>query len=111
MNPMNQNHDRRLFLQAGTAIAANSVFRISARAEENTESTPNEKISIGIMGANNRGAAIAKGMMDTGEVEIAYICDVDDQVSSARQRSDHQGAIAPTKGGHRLSADSGRPKC
>ncbi len=82
MNFMNRTHHRRLFLQAGAAIAANSMVRPWAHAEEKTETSPNEKISIGIMGANGRGTAIAKGMLDTGEVDIVYLCDVDQQVTA-----------------------------
>lgn len=39
--------------------------------------SPGERVAIGIMGVNGRGGAIAKNMMATGQVDIAYICDVD----------------------------------
>ncbi len=48
----------------------------STRADESPAS-PGERISIGIMGVNGRGGAIARNMMATGQVDIAYICDVD----------------------------------
>lgn len=78
---MNRDRDRRLFLKAGAAILANSLVRRPALGEERSELPASEKIVIGIMGANNRGAAIAKGMIDSGQVRIGYICDVDQRVT------------------------------
>lgn len=43
------------------------------------EGSPNEKIVVGIMGTNSRGAALAEGFAKLQSVEVAYICDVDDQ--------------------------------
>ncbi len=42
---------------------------------------PSEKLSIGVMGVNGRGGAIVKGMMASGQVDIAYICDVDERAA------------------------------
>lgn len=41
--------------------------------------SPNEKIIVGIMGTNSRGAALAEGFAKLPDAEVAYICDVDDQ--------------------------------
>ncbi|NNE00536.1 MAG: gfo/Idh/MocA family oxidoreductase, partial [Pirellulaceae bacterium] len=77
---MNRQHDRRLFLKAGAAIAA-STCAPRARAQDPPKKPPSENIVIGIMGANNRGTAIAKGMLASGQAEIAYVCDVDQRVT------------------------------
>ena len=44
--------------------------------------SPNEKVVIGIMGVNGRGTNIARGMIESGNAEIAYVCDVDDRASA-----------------------------
>ncbi|MCP4887814.1 Gfo/Idh/MocA family oxidoreductase [Rubripirellula sp.] len=75
----NTHRDRRLFLKAGAAaVATTSSFANPLLAqEEQVAESPGEKILIGIMGVNGRGAAIANGMMAAKNTEIAYICDVD----------------------------------
>ena len=50
----------------------------SLSADDSPQSaSPGERLSIGIMGVNGRGGAIARNMMATGQIDIAYICDVD----------------------------------
>jgi len=82
---MNQQHDRRLFLKAGASILAASSAR-HAWADEEKSSAPasaNEKISIGVMGVNNRGRAVSRGMLGTSQVDIVYVCDVDERASAS----------------------------
>jgi predicted dehydrogenase len=76
-----RQRDRRLFLKSNVATFAAATWGASALGQEAT--SPNEKIRLGVMGVNGRGASIAQGMIETGQVEIAYICDVD---SRARER-------------------------
>ncbi len=77
----NLQRDRRLFLKAGaTAAAAASLSGWSRPlgAQDNAPAdSPGEKVVMGIMGVNGRGAAIANGMMAAKNTEVAYICDVD----------------------------------
>lgn len=77
----NLQRDRRLFLKAGaTAAAAASLSGWSRPlgAQHNAPAdSPGEKVVMGIMGVNGRGAAIANGMMAAKNTEVAYICDVD----------------------------------
>ncbi len=77
---MNWKQDRRLFLKAGVASTAACLVR-GAEASEPVKESPNEKVVLGIMGVNGRGAAIARGMLAASNAEIAYICDVDDRAS------------------------------
>ncbi|MCC9599412.1 Gfo/Idh/MocA family oxidoreductase [Stieleria sp. JC731] len=77
----NTNRDRRLFLAAmattAVSIGSNRASGQDEAAAETNPVSPNDRLSIGIMGVNGRGAAIAKGMLATGQVDISYICDVD----------------------------------
>jgi len=83
---MNREQDRRLFLKSGTAaVAAGAIAAREVPADEKTETPPSEKVVIGIMGVNGRGAAIAKGMMASGNAEIAYVCDVDQNAAKRVQ--------------------------
>lgn len=82
INPENLQRDRRLFLKSGTAAAAAYGLASTVVAQDSTkEAAPAERLSIGIMGVNGRGGAIAKGMMASGQVDIAYICDVDQRAA------------------------------
>lgn len=73
--------DRRLFLKAGAASAvtvATAVGRgIQAQDAAPEKDSPGERIVLGIMGVNGRGAAIAQGMMAAANTQIGAICDVD----------------------------------
>lgn len=74
----NSQRDRRLFLKSGAASVAALGLSDHLRAQETpAAAAPSERLSIGIMGVNGRGGAIARNMMATGQVDIAYICDVD----------------------------------
>ncbi|MCG8653515.1 MAG: Gfo/Idh/MocA family oxidoreductase [Pirellulales bacterium] len=79
---MNREQDRRLFLKTGLSAATLATTAMQTSAAPAKESA-NEKIVMGIMGVNGRGAAIARGMVAAANTEIAYICDVD---SRAAQR-------------------------
>src|SRR5262245_21037752 len=72
---------RRAFMEssaAGAAFAAGSYFVSGAAAQQ--PKSLGERIQIGIMGVNGRGSALASGFMDQPNCEIAYICDVDENV-------------------------------
>ena len=88
MNPMeNQQRDRRLFLKTGVASTLAWTAGGKLNAEDDSPSVPaSERITIGIMGVNGRGGAIARGMMATGQVDIAYICDVDSRAAERAEK-------------------------
>ena len=72
----NHDRDRRLFLKgvAATTALALSAPRISpARSPRTT----NERLTVGLMGLNGRGSALAKGFMELHNVEVSHVCDVD----------------------------------
>ncbi|WP_286177573.1 Gfo/Idh/MocA family protein [Rhodopirellula sp. JC639] len=74
--------DRRLFLKTGAAsmTALGLSSRLDAQ-EQPAAAAPSEKLSIGVMGVNGRGGAIVKGMLASGQVDVAYICDVDERAA------------------------------
>ncbi len=106
-----REQDRRLFLKAGVASAAALVGARAAAQESTTSQSkdgqPNDKVVIGIMGVNGRGAAIARGMMDTGQTHIAYICDVDERAAGSVSESvaNKQGAKPQVVGDFRKILD------
>ncbi|HVU85796.1 MAG TPA: Gfo/Idh/MocA family oxidoreductase [Pirellulales bacterium] len=72
---------RRAFLATGTAaLAATTLAPRVLRAARSA----NERITLGVMGINGRGRALATVLAGQPDVDIAYLCDVD------------QGAIGPT---------------
>lgn len=76
---MDNKIERREFLKKmsalglGVGIAGTGAPRVFAGG------SPNEKIIIGVMGTNSRGAALARGFSSLPGTEVAYICDVDEQ--------------------------------
>lgn len=69
--------NRRQFIKQSTliglgALSTSSLFAYRGR--------PNEKITIGIVGANSRGAFLAQAFAKLPDVEVTYICDVDSTV-------------------------------
>ncbi|NNE00724.1 MAG: Gfo/Idh/MocA family oxidoreductase [Pirellulaceae bacterium] len=106
---MNRNHDRRLFLKAGSALAATAITRPSpfVSAQESSTQSPSEKIVLGIMGVNGRGKAIARGMMNQPNVQIGYICDVDSRAAelTAKLVTKDQGTAPKVAGDFRRVLD------
>ena len=91
IDPENLQRDRRLFLKSGAVAAAayglaGKANAVDSEADSQAEAAPVEKLSIGIMGVNGRGGAIAKGMMASGQVDIAYICDVDERAAERAEK-------------------------
>ena len=70
------NETRRNFIKkstiAGTALAI-SPFHIFGKG------SPNEKIVVAAMGVRSRGMGLATNFAQMPNVEIAYVCDVDDR--------------------------------
>ncbi|MEO5976528.1 MAG: twin-arginine translocation signal domain-containing protein, partial [Chryseolinea sp.] len=69
--------NRRTFIKQSAAASAGlfvapSVFSFHG--------SPNEKVVMGVMGTNSRGLYLAKMLAKQPNVEVAYICDVDENV-------------------------------
>ncbi len=68
--------NRRHFLQA----SASTLAGLSARTAAGAADRPNERIVLAVMGLRNRGRDLVRGFADLENVEIAYLCEVDDNV-------------------------------
>ena len=88
--------DRRLFLKSGAAASVLAASNLEMLVHAQPPATPpSEKVVLGVMGVNGRGAAISQGMVATGQAEIAYVCDVDKR--AAERVSDLIGSKQATK--------------
>ncbi len=71
-------HNRRDFLKKASATTL-GVSLLGGHQYGAFSSAPaNDKLVVGIMGVNSRGSALATGFAKTPGIEVAYICDVDD---------------------------------
>ncbi|MBC7923568.1 MAG: Gfo/Idh/MocA family oxidoreductase [Ferruginibacter sp.] len=70
--------ERRKFIQSATA--AGIGLGIAGRHwSAFGKNSPAEKVIVGVMGTNGRGAALAGNLARQAGAEVAYICDVDDK--------------------------------
>ncbi|HZV04225.1 MAG TPA: Gfo/Idh/MocA family oxidoreductase [Gemmataceae bacterium] len=75
--------NRRRFLQTSAASVAALSTVTAARAADN----PNEKIVMAVLGVHGRGREVVKGFSAFDDVEIAVICDPDENVIPAALKS------------------------
>ncbi|MFA5190036.1 MAG: Gfo/Idh/MocA family oxidoreductase [Verrucomicrobiia bacterium] len=74
---MNQSINRRVFLQQSATLGASlAAWRFASPA---TAASPNDKLVVAVMGCNGRGMVHIAGLLAAPNVEIAYICDVDER--------------------------------
>src|SRR5438105_3482017 len=71
--------DRRRFLQSSAATMAT----LSALTAAGAADRPNEKISLAFMGVHGRGKELIRGFSGFDDVEIATVCDPDENVIAA----------------------------
>jgi predicted dehydrogenase len=64
---------RRALLRTGLALGAAAVLPRSVLGA-------NERVTLGIMGVNGRGRALAQGFAGLADAQIKYVCDVDSRV-------------------------------
>src|SRR5689334_5500480 len=60
-------------------IAGGAAFTIAAPSLASPRGGANGKIVLAFMGLNSRGSDLASGFTSLPNVEVAYICDVDDR--------------------------------
>ncbi|MBI5394451.1 MAG: twin-arginine translocation signal domain-containing protein, partial [Verrucomicrobia bacterium] len=71
---MNSTINRRDFLKQSTLLTAGLAgWRVASAADANS------KLVVGVMGCNGRGMVHIAGLLAAPNVEVAYICDVDDR--------------------------------
>jgi predicted dehydrogenase len=72
--------DRRHFLHTGSAAMATLAASALSPNVLRAARSANERITLGIMGLNGRGKALAGVLAAQPDVSIAYLCDVDERV-------------------------------
>lgn len=87
---MSKSIDRRKFIKMSGAAGLGLGIMGSAPAVLGNRS-PNNKITIAIMGTNSRGRAHANGFARHPDAEVAYICDVDDEAIGKGLESVREG--------------------
>lgn len=66
---------RRSFLKYGSSLAGITLLPFPIFGKQ----APSNKVVIGVAGVNSRGSWLAEYFAKLGNVEVAYICDVEDQ--------------------------------
>src|SRR5260370_13932395 len=66
--------DRRHFLKTSTV----TLSTLSALTAAGAAKGPNERIVLAVMGVRSRGKDLVRGFSGLDDVEIAYVCDVDE---------------------------------
>ena len=88
--------DRRRFLEQSmlaTAAAMGAAPAARLVAQEKQSTSPNEKLSVAVIGVRGRGGAHAKAFAARDDCEVTYICDADEAVAPAvaKRFTDKQG--------------------
>ena len=73
---------RRFLKRSMTAAAAAGIFAPAVRAPATQSGTksPNEKLSVAVIGVNGQGQAHAQAFHQRDDCFISYVCDVDEAV-------------------------------
>ncbi len=90
-----ENPQRRSFLKTGAATMAGASLATAASA--NKVSGANDRVRVAVIGVRGRGWDHVKGYHSIPNVEIAYFCDVDENVLSKRCADAEQMGIAKPK--------------
>jgi predicted dehydrogenase len=72
---MSKNIPRRHFLAAGAAAG----LALSTRSAAQENQGADQKLIVGVMGTGSRGTELASAFQRQPGVEVAYVCDVDQQ--------------------------------
>lgn len=67
---------RRNFLKTSAALGAGYLIANEALGDDKSTS-PNEKVTVGVIGTSGRGTSLAKLFAGMPQADIAYVCDVD----------------------------------
>jgi len=88
---MPDNTQRREFLKLSAVAFAGATLQSSAASAGNS---PNDKLVVGVIGCGGRGRHDAGLFKNTPNVEVAWVCDVDE---GRRQKAMHDLGIAADK--------------
>jgi predicted dehydrogenase len=76
--------DRRAFIKTASAVAAGSMIPFETFSIGRHGVSANDKIRVGLVGANSQGWANLTSMLTYSDVECAALCDVDQNVLTNR---------------------------
>jgi predicted dehydrogenase len=80
-------HTRRRFLEdtlLAAAAAAAAPAGAAFAAKERQSTSPNEKLSVGVIGVRGRGGSHLSAFVGRSDTEVTYICDADEKVGQDR---------------------------
>src|ERR1043165_734685 len=100
---MNRSITRRDFLQQTSLLTA-GLTTVAATSSLRAAKSPNEKVTVGVIGCNGRGQAHIAGYLAQPNAEIAYICDVDSRALA-------KGIAEVEKKQQRKPQEIGRASC
>jgi predicted dehydrogenase len=75
---------RRKFIQTASLVAAGSVLPLEALTASRRPVSPNDKIHVGLIGANGQGFADLTSFLKNPEIECVAMCDIDRNVLTNR---------------------------
>ena len=74
--------DRRNFIKKASKSTIGIGLISTYGLSEFKSIPPSDKIVVAIVGTNSRGSALAKAFVKTPGIDVAYVCDVDDNAIS-----------------------------
>ncbi|GAC1459785.1 MAG: Gfo/Idh/MocA family oxidoreductase [Gemmatimonadaceae bacterium] len=80
MSPTDSAYDRRAFLKTASVAGAGLLLGSRSAPLLPFRGSPNEKVVVAIMGLNSRGEVHLQSFPATANVEVGYVCDVDQRL-------------------------------
>src|SRR5690349_25117480 len=87
--------NRRAFIKRATLFSF-GVAATAVRARAQAPKSPGEKLVVGVMGLS-RGAAHVRALNQLSNVEVAYLCEVDETRAAAVQKNVFGTAAKPAR--------------
>src|SRR5664279_661688 len=75
---------RRNFIKTASVLAAGSVIPINKMSKSRADISPNDKIRVGLIGANGQGFSDLTSFLKNPEIDCVALCDVDRNVLNVR---------------------------
>ena len=88
---------RRDFIKTASVLAAGSVIPLNTLSKAKIGISPNDKIQVGLIGANGLGFSDLTSFLKNPEVECVALCDIDRNVLTNRTDASDKTWIPKTK--------------
>jgi predicted dehydrogenase len=86
--------DRRQFLEASASATA---LTLTAATALGAAQQPNERVNLAVMGVRGRGRDLIRGFSAFEDVNVTYVCDIDDAVVPAALKAVNQRQKNPPR--------------